>query len=105
MWVQSLGQEDPLEEGMATHSSILALRIPWTEEPAVIYCFKELDMTEASEYVHMIRGWLPGHCLPQHLLSYIGGSTLGGGRGGQGSFYSQGKNIKLGFGKFWYLLP
>ena len=30
---QSLGQEDPLEEGMATHSSILAWRIPWTEEP------------------------------------------------------------------------
>ena len=33
MQVQSLGQEDPLEEGMATHSSILAWRIPWTEEP------------------------------------------------------------------------
>ena len=33
MWVQSLGQEDPLEEGMATQSSILAWRIPWTEEP------------------------------------------------------------------------
>ena len=32
-WVQSLGQEDPLEKGMATHSSILAWRIPWTEEP------------------------------------------------------------------------
>ena len=32
MWVQSLGQEDALEEGMATHSSILAWRIPWTEE-------------------------------------------------------------------------
>ena len=32
MWVQSPGQEDPLEEGMATHSSILAWRIPWTEE-------------------------------------------------------------------------
>ena len=31
--VQSLGQEDPLEEGMATNSSILAWRIPWTEEP------------------------------------------------------------------------
>ena len=30
--VQSLGQEDPLEEGMATHSSILAWEIPWTEE-------------------------------------------------------------------------
>ena len=32
-WVQSLGWEDPLEKGLATHSSILALRIPWTEEP------------------------------------------------------------------------
>ena len=32
-WVQSLGWEDPLEEGMATHSSVLAWRIPWTEEP------------------------------------------------------------------------
>ena len=32
-WVQSLGQEDPLEKEMATHSSILARRIPWTEEP------------------------------------------------------------------------
>ena len=32
-WVQSLGWEDPLEEGMATHSSILAWRIPRTEEP------------------------------------------------------------------------
>ena len=31
--VRSLGLEDPLEEGMATHSSILARRIPWTEEP------------------------------------------------------------------------
>ena len=31
--VQSLGQEDPLEEGMETHSSILAWRTPWTEEP------------------------------------------------------------------------
>ena len=33
MWVQSLGREDPPEEGMTTHSSILAWRIPWTEEP------------------------------------------------------------------------
>ena len=34
--VQSLGQEDPLEKGMATHSSIFAWRIPWTEEPGVL---------------------------------------------------------------------
>ena len=32
-WVQSLGQEDPLEKEMATHSSILAWKIPWMEEP------------------------------------------------------------------------
>ena len=35
-WVQSLGREDPLEEGRATYSSILAWRIPWTEEPGVL---------------------------------------------------------------------
>ena len=32
-WVRSLSQEDPLEGGMATYSSVLAWRIPWTEEP------------------------------------------------------------------------
>ena len=35
--VQSLGQEDPLEEGMATHSSILTWKIPWTEEPGRLW--------------------------------------------------------------------
>ena len=34
--VRSLGREDPLEKGMATHSSILAWRIPWTEEPSLL---------------------------------------------------------------------
>ena len=32
-WVRSLGQEDPLQKGVSTHSSILAWRIPWTEDP------------------------------------------------------------------------
>ena len=36
-WVQSLGWEDPLEKEMATHSSILAPRIPWTEEPGGLW--------------------------------------------------------------------
>ena len=36
MWVQSLGREDPLEEGMATHFDILAWRVSWTEEVASI---------------------------------------------------------------------
>ena len=35
-WVQSLGWKDPLEEGMATHSSILAWTVPWTEDPGGI---------------------------------------------------------------------
>ena len=37
MWVQSLGLEDPLEEGMAAHSRVLAWRIPWTEEPGGLW--------------------------------------------------------------------
>ena len=37
LWVQSLGQDDPLEEEMATHSNILAWKIPWTEEPGRLY--------------------------------------------------------------------
>ena len=36
--VRSLGQEDPLEKGMATHSCILAWRIPWTEESSELQC-------------------------------------------------------------------
>jgi len=36
-WVPSLGQEDPLEKGMATHSGILAWEIPWTEEPGGLH--------------------------------------------------------------------
>ena len=48
MQAQSLGREDPLEEGTATHSSILAWRVPWTEEPGGLQPWgcKELDTTE-----------------------------------------------------------
>ena len=47
-WVRSLGQEDPLEKGMATHSSILAWRISWTEEPGGLQSvvLQESDMSE-----------------------------------------------------------
>ena len=46
-WVRFLGQEDPLEKEMATHSSILALKIPWTEEPGRLQFrwLQELEMT------------------------------------------------------------
>ena len=56
-WVPSLGQEDSLEEEMATHSSILTWRISWTEEPGGLHSMgrKELDMTEVTEHA-----WTPG---------------------------------------------
>ena len=45
-WVRSLGQEDPLEKETVTHSSILAWRIPWMEEPGSPRGCKESDTTE-----------------------------------------------------------
>ena len=50
MWVWLLGQKDPLEEGMVTHSSILVWRIPWTEEPGGLQFggLKYSDTTEAT---------------------------------------------------------
>ena len=49
--VRSLSREDPLEEGMTAHSSILAWRIPWTEEPGLQ--FTGSDMTEVTEHPFM----------------------------------------------------
>ena len=45
-WVQSLVEKIPLEKGMATHSSILTWRIPWTEEPGGLHGVSESDTTE-----------------------------------------------------------
>ena len=58
-WVQSLGREDPLEKGMATHSSTLVQEIPWTEEPGRLQSMgpKESDMTEQVTQLH------PSKCL------------------------------------------
>ena len=54
MQVQSLGQEDSLEEGMTTHSSIPTWRIPWTEETGGLQFIgsKELDTTEVTLHAH-----------------------------------------------------
>ena len=46
--LQSLGQEDPLERGTATHSSILAWRIPWTEEPGGIQSMRSQESDTAE---------------------------------------------------------
>ena len=47
--VQSLGREDPLEKGMSTHSSILAWRIPWTEEPGGLQSVGLQSQTRLSD--------------------------------------------------------
>ena len=59
MKVRFQHQEDPLEEGMVTQSSILAWRTPWTEEPGGLYSpwgHKESDTTEATQHTRMDRG-------------------------------------------------
>ena len=48
-WVQSLGQEDPLDEEMATHLNILVWKIPWSEEPGVTKGHKESDMNTSMD--------------------------------------------------------
>ena len=46
-WIQSLGQEDPLEQEMVTHSSTLAWKVPWMEEPGRLQSMgSQLDTTE-----------------------------------------------------------
>ena len=56
-WVRWLGQEDPLEEGTATHSSILAWRIPWAEEAGRLspWGCQESDTTEATKHAQKDR--------------------------------------------------
>jgi len=55
-WVPSLGQEDPLDKEMATHSSIFAWRIPWTEEPGRLQSMgsQESDRTELSTHTQKL---------------------------------------------------
>ena len=48
-WVQSLGQEDPLEKGMTTHSSILVWRTPWTEEPGGLQCMRSQRVRQTEQ--------------------------------------------------------
>ena len=56
-WVQSLGWEDLLEKGMATHSSILAWRIPWTEEPGRLQSIGSQRVIHDSTTSTVIWGW------------------------------------------------
>ena len=58
--VQTLDQEDPLEKGMVTHSSILAWKIPSTEKPGRLQSMKckELDMTEHKAHTHILSSFI-----------------------------------------------
>ena len=53
-WVQSLDQEDLLEKEMATHSSILAWKIPWTEEPGRLQSMGLQSRTRLSDFTHSL---------------------------------------------------
>ena len=61
IWAQSLGQEDPLEKEMATHSSILAWRIPWAEEPGGLWSIESQGVEHVTLYTHM-------HALTQNTI-------------------------------------
>ena len=58
MWAHSLGQQDSLEEGMATHSSILAWKIPWTEKPGELQS-PGLQRVRATEHARTHTKHLP----------------------------------------------
>ena len=53
-WVRSLGQEGPLEKEMATHSSILAWRIPWMEDPGGLQSMGSQSQTRLSDFTHSL---------------------------------------------------
>ena len=60
-WVQSLGWEDPLEKRMATHSSILAWRIPWTEEPGWLQSMESQRVGSIYRYYDMTQFFFKTH--------------------------------------------
>ena len=56
-WVWSLGWEDPLEKKMATHSRILAWRIPWTEKPGGLQSMESQSWTQLSNFTFLLSRW------------------------------------------------
>ena len=80
MWVQSLGQEDPLEEGMAIHSSILAWRIPWTEEPGGLQSIgshrTEVTQHACTHHLMDMKNFMEGNeCLVIWTYCYLSGEN------------------------------
>ena len=72
-WVPSLGWEDPLEKEMATHSSILAWRFPWTEEPGGLQPMgsQRVGHTERLHFHFAWRNHVIGLCFRESLLATV----------------------------------
>ena len=72
-WVRSLGQKDPLEEEMATHSSILAWKIPWAEDPGGLQSMESQSRTKNS-----LEASLQLTCILYNVLNVIDGTCSKG---------------------------
>ena len=68
--VQSLGQEDPLEKGMATHSNILAWRIPWAEEPGRLSDWHLFTKCQITKLLAVSRITVTPNCIAHSDLTY-----------------------------------
>ena len=89
-WVRSLGQEDPLEEEMATHSSILDWRSPWTEEPGGLHSMGSQSVGLSATL------WTAARQAPLSTGDSPGKNTgVGGHALLQGIFLTQGSNLGL----------
>ena len=88
-WVRSLGWEDSLEEGMATHTSILVWRTPWTEDPGVLQSVGLQSWTWLSDWTTYILYTCPTLCDPKDCSP-------------PGSFLSEGKNTGVPFSNITY---
>ena len=75
-WVQSLGLEDPLEKEMATHSSILAWEIPWTEEPERLQSMGLQSRTQLSDYHFHFHTVLLSDCINLHSHQQCNGVSF-----------------------------
>ena len=79
--VWSLGQEDPLEKGMATHSSIPAWRIPWPEEPAELLpmVLQRVGHDWATKHIHTLGTFKEGHAkIPMYIYRKWNSVTANG---------------------------
>ena len=69
MWVWSLSREDPLEKETATHSSILAWKIPWTEEPGGLQSME--SQSDATEHTHTQQQFILYVLSAEHLYQFF----------------------------------